>query len=375
MSKFLLKEVASDCIIKELEQIGFDAQYINRVSDKYCYKNIKVFGLSPAQANILKQTALIYGADCGVNKNVITGTVEKSDAILCGSCSQLKKIAQKLKGQPFKLGILAENLESFLNKFSQRHTKLAGILNITPDSFSDGGKYFEADKAIDHLLSLIEDGADIIDIGAESTRPYSEGVEAAEQIRRLKPVLEFIKRENINVPISVDTRSSVVADYVLNNGASIINDVSGLEYDAKISAIVAKYKAEVIIQHSQGSPEFMQNSPEYNNVIEEIFLSLKVKVDAAKEKGIEKIIIDPGIGFGKRREDNFEILNRIEEFFSLNCPLMVGISRKSLLGVSCDDNRLKDALSASLAYPLMLKGVDYLRVHNVKLHKKLLDLV
>ena len=374
MGNFLLKEVSAENIESELELIGFESCYINKASDKFRYKNIKIFGLTPPQANILKQTALIYGADCGVNRNVITGQIEKSDAILCGSLSQIKKIARKLEGQPFKLGVLAQEIDLFLSG-QKRKTKIAGILNITPDSFSDGGKYFDLEASQKHLLELIDNGADIIDIGAESTRPYSQAVEAEEQIRRLKPILEFINRENIKIPISIDTRSSVVADFSLNNGVSIINDVSGFDYDSKMPDVIAKYKAEAIIQHSKGTPDIMQDGPVYRNVVEEIFLSLKAKIDFAGEKGIERIIIDPGIGFGKSRKDNFEIINKIEELYSLGCPVMLGLSRKSFLGVENNDNALKDTLSAAISYPLIQKGVDYLRVHNVKLHRGLINSV
>ena len=374
MSNFLLKEVSGIDIESELELIGFDTCYIKRASDKFRYKNIKIFDLSPAQANILKQTALSIGADCGVNRNVITGNIEKSDAILCGSISQLKKIALKLKGQPFKLGVLSDEIFEFLSG-QVRKTKIAGILNVTPDSFSDGGKYFNVEAAQKHLVCLVEDGADVIDIGAESTRPYSEAVEPEEQIRRLKPVLDFINRENINIQVSIDTRSSVVADFALNNGADIINDVSGFDFDAKMPDIIAKYGAGIIIQHSSGTPDIMQDNTEYRNVVEDIFINLKNKLDYAYEKGLKRVIIDPGIGFGKNEADNFKILNNIEEFYSLGCPVMVGVSRKSFLGIKNDNNDLKDSLSLALSYPLMQKGVDYLRVHNVKLHRTLIDSV
>ncbi len=228
MSNFLLKEISGIDIKKELEFIGFDKSYIDKAADKFQYKNIKIFALSVAQANILKQTALIFGADCAVNRDVITGKAENSDVILCGSLSQLKKIAAKLKSQPFKLAILGDEILKFIER-KQRTTKIAGILNITPDSFSDGGMYFEPKKVQEHFLSLIQDGADIIDTGAESTRPGSLPVDDKEQIRRLKYLFDFIQKENIKFPISVDTRSSVVADFALNNGAEIINDVSGFE--------------------------------------------------------------------------------------------------------------------------------------------------
>ena len=373
MDKFILKHVVPESVFEELHHIGFDEGYCFVAKDKFEYKNIKVFNLTVAQANILKQTALSVGADCATNRDVVTGKAGLSDVILCGSFSQLKKIAEKLKFQPFRLGVLGEQIIDFV-KERNVDTKLAGILNVTPDSFSDGGLYYESKDAVNHLMELIEDGADIIDIGAESTRPNSESVSSQEQITRLKPVLNFIQKENLKIPISVDTKSSEVADFVLNNGVSLINDVSGFDYDSNMPKIVSGYKAGVIIQHSRGNSQTMQDDQNYNNLIDDIFLSLKSKKDLAEENGVKNIIIDPGIGFGKTKEQNFEILNRIEEFYALNCPVMVGVSRKSLLGVREDNNELKDALSLAISYPLIKKKIDYLRVHNVKLHKHIVRL-
>ena len=373
MADFVLKTIMSSDIEKELYQIGFDEGYRYVASDKFRYKNIKIFNLTSAQANILKQTALSVGADCATHRDVITGKADYSDVILGGSFSQLKKITDKLKKQPFSLSKLSEQINNLIKDEKTTKTKLAGILNVTPDSFSDGGKYIEPVNAQKRLMQMIEEGADIIDIGAESTRPYSEAVSPEEQIRRLKPVIEFIQKENIRIPISVDTRSAVVADYVLNSGAEIINDVSGFEYDENIANVISRYNASVIIQHTKGSPKDMQDNPEYNNLIDEIYLSLKNKIEYAQSIGIKDIIIDPGIGFGKTKEDNFEILNRIEEFYPLSCPVMVGVSRKSLLGIKEDNNDLKDSLTLAISYPLIQKGVDYLRVHNVSLHKSLIN--
>lgn len=369
MSDFILKEVSN--IENELQQIGFDSSYLSQAENKFRYRNIKIFNLSVAQANILKQTALIFGADCAVNRNVITGNITQSDAILCGSYSQLKKIANKLMAQPFKLAILGKKIQNFLEP-QTRKTKLVGILNVTPDSFSDGGNFLDKNSAEKHFMQMFEDGADMVDIGAESTRPHSTAVSAKEQIERLTSIIEFAEKENLANKVSVDTRSSEVADFVLNHGVKIINDVSGFDYDLKMSQTVAKYQAGMIIQHSTSKTEDYKT---YDNIMETLFFSLKQKAELAKANGINNIIIDPGIGFGKDKEDNFIILDKIQELYSLELPVMVGVSRKSLLGVQVDDNALKDSLSASISYPLMKKGVDYLRVHNVKLHKSLLNLV
>ena len=269
-------------------------------------------------------------------------------------------------------GYMIYRLTAHGRTLSLAEPRVMGILNVTPDSFSDGGIYYEPKSAIEHAYKLIQDGADIIDIGAESTRPFSEEIYAEEQIQRLKPVLSALN--DINIPISIDTRNAKVADFALNNGATIINDVSGLDYDERMAGVALKYNAAVIIQHSKGTPQDMQINPKYNDVVEEVYLNLYEKIKFAQSKGIEKIIADIGIGFGKTKEDNFKLLNRIDDFKSLNLPLMVGISRKSLLGITDNNNDLKDTLSLALSYPLILKGVDYLRVHNVKLHKQLLNL-
>lgn len=370
MNRFVMRQVEYNNIQEELASVEFDYSYREKIAEKFRYKNIKIYNLSLAQANILKQTALIFGADCAINREVITGKVQYSDVILCGSYSQLLKIADKLKSQPFKLTILAKEIEDFL-KPSLRKTKIVGILNVTPDSFSDGGLYNEPQIAIKKLVELFEDGADMVDIGAESTRPNSVAVSSEEQIKRLKPVLEFIQKEfNGKLPISVDTRSSDVADFALNLGVNIINDVSGAEYDPKILNVVSKYNAGIILQHSKGTPN---SEPVYTNLIDEIFSGLKNKVDYAKEAGINNIIIDPGIGFGKSRLDNLKILDSIDDFYGLNCPVMIGISRKRILGVPTSETSLKDALTLAYSYPLIEKKVDFLRVHNVKMHKTFIN--
>lgn len=365
----MIREIVTKEIERELEQIGFDAAYRFKAADKYRYKTFKIYNLSPAEANILKQTALVCGSDCAVHREVITGKAEKSNAVLGGSISEIKKICIKLRKQPFSLSKIADEIEVQL-RGSERQTKLVGILNVTPDSFSDGGKYIDSHQACKYLYQLVEDGADMIDIGAESTRPYFETVPDEVQIERLKPVLDEIK--NLSVPVSVDTRSSGVARFALEHGVKIINDVSGMDYDPLIADAAAEYDAGIVIQHSCG---VTQNKPVYNDVVEEVYLSLLKKIEFAKSKGVNNIIADIGIGFGKSKENNYELLNRIEEFYSLGVPLMVGVSRKSLLGIQNNDNDLKDALTLAVSYPLIQKNVDYLRVHNVKIHKQLINSV
>ena len=375
MHDFVLKEIVTDDLEKELSSVGFDKSYIKKARGKFVYKNIKIFDLTPAQANILKQTALSVGADCATHRETITAKVEKTDCILGGSLSQIEKIAGKLACQPFGLKKLGEMLLQMHEK-DLDGCKIVGILNLTTNSFSDGGEFYEFDKAIEHLNEMINDGADVVDIGAESTKPYSEPVSAAEQLAKLVPLLEHIKENDIKIPVSIDTRSSAVARKCLELGADIINDVSGFDYDEKMPEVIAEFNAKVIIQHSKGTPQNMQDKPVYSNLMDEIYLGLKNKIDIALSKGIkrENIIIDPGIGFGKTREDNFEIIRRIEELYGLGCPVMLGISRKSLLNMPDEDNFTKDIFTLALNAVAINKKVDYIRVHNVKLHRKFLDI-
>ena len=387
MSEFILKDVNYD-LEQELEKIGFDKTYLNKAVDKFRYKNIKIFDLTLPQANILKQTAISVGADCAVHRETITCKIEKTDCILGGSFSQLKKIAQKLKKQPFKLAKLADliekNLEFKLQPMKIKETVfdftrpyIVGVLNLTKDSFSDGGEFFELDNAKKHLFEMIEDGADIIELGAESTKPSSVGVSDELQLEKLLPVLNFIKEKEIKIPVSIDTRSAVVAKKCVEVGADIINDVSGLEYDVKMAKTLAELNVPVIIQHSKGTPENMQKNPVYENLADEIFLKLKEKTDYALSQWVkpENIIIDAGIGFGKTKEQNLEIIKRIDELFSLSYPVMLGISRKKFLSMPEETNETKDIFTLAINSVLMDKKVNFIRVHNVKLHKNFLRIL
>lgn len=360
---------------QELERVGFDKTYTAKGALKFEYKNIKIYSLTTPQANILKQTALSVGADCATHREVITAKVEKSDCILGGSISQLKKIASKLAFQPFGLKALGGEIEEFISCKKSGKTKIVGILNLTPDSFSDGGEFLDYEKAKEHFQYMISSGADIIDIGSESTRPYSTPVSGKAQIERIIPILKFAKENGILIPISVDTRSAEVAEKCILEGAQIINDVSGFDYDKNMADVIAKYGVKVIIQHSLGDPQNMQDNPRYESLMDEIYLKLREKVDFALSKGIakENIIVDPGIGFGKTRDDNFEIIRRVEEFYGLGCEVMLGVSRKSLLGMKEETNEMKDIFTVALNALALENKVDYIRVHNVPLHKRLLD--
>ncbi|MHB1687547.1 MAG: dihydropteroate synthase [Ignavibacteriaceae bacterium] len=251
-------------------------------------------------------------------------------------------------------------------EFDFRNAYVMGILNVTPDSFSDGGLYFDTDSAVKHAINMIDLGADIIDIGGESTRPGSDIVSEQEEIDRVIPVLEKIISQKPDAVISIDTNKKNVAEKALQSGAKIINDISGLTFDPAIADVVKKYDAALVIMHIKGTPKNMQNNPSYDDAVKEIYDFLYDQVLLAKKKGVEKLFIDPGIGFGKRVEDNFEIIRRLEDFKSIGIPLMIGVSRKSFLGKTLNlDVHLRDT-ATTIAESISIKnGARIIRTHNV----------
>ena len=244
-------------------------------------------------------------------------------------------------------------------------TLIMGVLNITPDSFSDGGLFVDADKAVAHARQMAEDGAEIIDVGGESTKPGSEHVSEEEELKRVKPVIERLVKE-INVPISIDTCKPKVAEECLELGASLVNDITGLRNKEMIK-IIAKHNIPVVIMHMKGEPKNMQQNPAYKDVVKEIKEFFRDRINKARDYGIDNIIIDPGIGFGKTAGHNLQILKRLNEFKDFGCPILVGPSRKSFIGNITGlaaNERLEGTLAAiSIA---ILNGADIIRVHDVK---------
>jgi len=244
-----------------------------------------------------------------------------------------------------------------------------GVLNITPDSFSDGGLYFDKSVAIKRAIQMVEDGADIIDIGGESTRPGSESITIDKELKRTIPVIEALTRE-IKVPISIDTYKSEVAMAALDSGASMVNDISGLRFDPKMSEVVSEYKVPVVIMHIKGSPKDMQQNPVYEALVPEIMDYFRAIISIAKQSDIsdDKIIIDPGIGFGKTPEHNLTIINNLREFTSLEKPILIGPSRKAFIGKILGDVPVTDRLegTATAVAISIMNGANMIRVHDVK---------
>ncbi|MDW8354519.1 MAG: dihydropteroate synthase [Bryobacterales bacterium] len=243
-------------------------------------------------------------------------------------------------------------------------TLIMGVLNVTPDSFSDGGKYLDPDRAFARAVELEEQGADIVDIGAESTRPGSARVSQAEELRRLVPVLKRL-RDKLAVPISVDTYKAAVAERALELGAEIINDPSGLTFDPQLAKVVARYNAGLVLNHMRGTPETWAKLPPLPDVMGTILHDLDAAVHRARRAGIERaqIVVDPGIGFGKRKEQNSEILARLHELARLDLPILVGPSRKSFLAQRTERETVFATASAVAA--AILGGAHLVRVHDV----------
>ena len=250
-----------------------------------------------------------------------------------------------------------------------RHGLIMGVLNITPDSFSDGGEFFTSDKAMEQGLRMAADGADIIDVGGESTRPGSEPIDADEELRRVIAVIENL-RAKIDVPISIDTSKAVVARAAIEVGASIVNDVTGGRGDERMLPVVAETKSALIVMHMQGTPRTMQVRPRYTAVVEEISEFFRQQYARAIGLNIDPMAIafDPGIGFGKTLEHNLELLARLEQLRPHDRPLVVGVSRKSFLGKLVGSPNISDRLVSGLALTSLLRarGADVFRVHDVK---------
>jgi dihydropteroate synthase len=253
-----------------------------------------------------------------------------------------------------------------------QRTILMGVLNVTPDSFSDGGKFLDINSAVSQALTMQRDGADIIDIGAESTRPGSHGITEDEELRRLMPVLESL-RGKLAIPISVDTQKAAVAEFAIGAGAQLINDVSGLRSDPCLAGVAAKHGAPLILMHMRGTPSTMQKGPFARTVMKDVLAGLRHSVAIAKDRGVKhsQIVIDPGIGFGKSHTQNYQLLAKLPQLANLGYPLMVGTSRKGFLGATLAKNgkpapadRRLWGTAATVAAAI-LNGTHIVRVHDV----------
>lgn len=252
--------------------------------------------------------------------------------------------------------------------------KIMGILNVTPNSFSDGGDFFDKKLAVAHAIQMIEDGATYIDIGGESTRPGSEPISIEEEINRTIPIISEILKNCPNTKISIDTTKYEVAEHALGCGASMINDISGLSIEPKFVELALNYNAELVIMHIKGTPKNMQIDPYYDNVVDEVYSYLESQAKLAN--GVSSVYVDVGIGFGKNLDHNFTLLNNLEKFNSITGKQLLGISRKSFIKMKLNivEPKERDTPTAILHSMLLKKNIDILRVHNVKMISDMLKL-
>jgi len=351
---------------------------------KSCVIPLKVFKVPAPGANILKQEMLSIGGDAVVHKDAVTCKVSESDVILLGTRKHYEALIQKLEMMPyFGLDLVRKELNDYLNrekicciespwnrKLVFNRTLVMGIINVTPDSFYASSRKTTVDEALKTVKKMVENGADIIDIGGMSTRPGSEPVDSEEELKRVLPVVKAVRENFPQVPISIDTYRATIAKKALEAGADIVNDISGFSFDKDLVKVVADFKAPTVLMHIKGTPKTMQQNPHYEDVVKEIIEYFIERMDFAASQGVDldKVILDPGIGFGKRYRDNLEILARLDEFKSLRKPLLVGASRKSFIGTALGSVPPEERLEGTLAVTALctMKGVDIVRVHDVR---------
>lgn len=378
--------------------IGVDLGGIEIMAPKAEICLVRVNRLGIFAANILKQEALSLGADTAVSREALTGRVKYTDCLIIGNLSQYKFLCQKLKRQPYGLQAIACEIERALAHYQRddfilnlgryalnlnTHTHIMGIMNLTPDSFSGDGLYKgigsngQETDIVEYAQKLEEDGADIIDIGAESSRPGAKAVRLKEELKRLIPAIKKI-RKKVKAPISVDTYKSEVARQALDSGASIINDISALNADSKMSRVISRHKAGVVLMHMKGRPRTMQKNPRYGDLLQEIIDYLRASINRALDAGIdfEKIVVDPGICFGKTAGDNLEIIKSLEQLKALGRPILIGTSRKSFLG-KISGGVAAERLAATISSNCLaaMYGARIVRVHDVKEVKQALTVL
>lgn len=345
----VLPESLTQQTVLKLQLPGNDADAL-----LYSLRDCRGFSIYRSDIGVVS-TILLVGDLAGL---CLERSVQNAASPLNKIIDEIDRLRSNWRQNSWEFTIAADN-------WSIEAPQVMGILNVTPDSFSDGGQFSGSDSAIAHGLDMIAAGADIIDIGAESTRPGADAVPPDEEWRRLSPVLQALRRE-ADVKISVDTCKAEVARKALENGADMINDISGLSADPEIATLAARYKVPLVLMHMKGTPETMQKNPQYSDLMAEILEFLSRQCRFAREKGVADLIVDPGIGFGKKPRDNYEILRRLRELTQLGVPLLLGTSRKSFIGW-LDDSPVDRRIGGSLASVLhgYRQGAKIFRVHDV----------
>lgn len=367
---------------RELELIGCDPGGIERMAPKMLGRLVKISAVPCRAANVIKQEMLALGGDAAVARGTVACVHPATDLILIGTQRQLLKLSRKLSAQPFGLAETGHQLRGLLTALNSPASTLSGrschldctrplimgILNLTPDSFSDGGRFVRLEAALQQARQMVAEGADLIDIGGESTRPGAPVVSAEEELERVLPALEALARE-CPLPLSVDTSKSQVARAALAAGAEFINDISGFNFDPAMAATVAAAGAGAFLMHTRGRPRTMQQETVYADLAGEVLAGLAASLQQARAAGIaeERLAVDPGIGFAKDAAGNLEILRRLPEFLSLGRPLLLGTSRKAFIGRILDQPDPGRRLYGTLATVALgvAGGARLFRVHDV----------
>jgi len=372
-----------------LKAIGVEPYGIASMAPKMRHLNVLVEGLTPKVANIIKQEMLSQGGDAAVSRGCVDCSVRRTDVLLMGTVKQILRFAEKLRLQPFGLKDVAADLRELLERDERRRfvletprrtiriagrTLVMGVINMTPDSFSDGGAIAGAEAGLRQAVRLIGEGADILDVGGESSRPGANPVPLKEELRRVIPLIRLIARET-DVPVSVDTVKAEVARQAIDAGAEIVNDITALRGDRGMARVTAEARVPVILMHMRGTPRTMQKGDlTYRSLLGEILRFLSDRIERASAAGVsrDRIVVDPGIGFGKSVEDNLRLLRHLGEFRVLGRPVCVGVSRKhftgKITGVSKPQERLEGTAAAVTA--AILNGADIVRVHDVGVMKR-----
>jgi len=366
-------------IKRELLSIGVEQESIEELMDRFLYCSLRLENIDTRAANLMNSYLNSLGGTLAMHKDAQDYTRSKTDVVVSGNRKVFRDLAERLKGEPFDLDKIASDIERSLVARNRtitwgsrtldfnRKTYIMGILNCTPDSFYPESRVNGTEAALKGARRMITSGVDIIDIGGESTRPGSNGVSVSEELKRVIPIIKAIRKES-NVIISIDTRKREVAEQALDEGADMVNDVSGLKRNRQLAELVAERGVPIILMHMQGEPKTMQTNPFYSNTISDILKDLQASISFALNAGIseQRIIIDPGIGFGKRIKDNLRIIKELKAFQSLNFPILIGISRKSFIGQILNqpvEGRLIGTITANTL--AVVNGADVLRVHDV----------
>lgn len=366
-----------------IQQLGADPAGVARMAAKMVRRLVHLSAVPCRAANVLKQEMLSLGGDAAVARGTVACSMPVTDVVLIGSLKQLRQLCERLPHQPFGLRELAAELVGLLSVIDHSpgrlhgrnccleldRPRIMGVLNLTPDSFSDGGRYQGPEAALLRALEMVREGADLIDIGGESTRPGAPAVSAEEEMQRVVPAIELLRRE-LDLPLSIDTSKSSVAQAAMAAGANFINDISGLSFDPQMAGVAAASAAGLFLMHTPGRPEVMQQHAGYSDLLGEVIGFLQCSLDQAEAAGVarSKLAVDPGIGFGKDAAGNLQLLQRLRELQCLGTPVLLGTSRKSFIGKVLGQTDPQERLFGTLATVALgvERGAQIFRVHDVR---------